>query len=136
MTTSTRFPLLLLVAATLLAGCAGSREAARAPHPLAGAWAYSIDTPQGVFTGTLTFAEVEEALTGAIASSEQPDESAPLEDLSFDGSTLTFKFDSGQYGILSVTATVEGDAFDGLMNVGAFGVDVPIKGNRKTESTP
>ncbi len=129
----TRFPLLLLVAVTLLAGCAGSREAARAPHPLAGAWDYSIDTPQGVFTGTVTFTEVDEVLTGAIVSSEQPDASAPLDDLAFDGSTLKFKFDSGQYGILAVTATVEGDAFDGLMNVASFGVDVPISGMRKTQ---
>ena len=91
--------LVLLLAATLIAGCAGSREAAtdaaepaKAPHPLAGAWAYSIDSPQGVYTGTLVFTEAGDMLSGTIAATETPDQAGPLEELMFDGETSKVSF--------------------------------------------
>ena len=130
---SSRYAVLLL-AAVLLAGCASSREAAQAPHPLAGAWDYSIDTPQGIFTGTMMFAEADDMLTGTIAQSESPGQVAPLDELSYDSeaSTVSFKFDSGEYGMMVVNLTLDGDALNGLMNVIQFGVDVPVTASRKT----
>lgn len=141
---------LLLIAVVLLAGCSGAKETATEPaaepaaidammattaqHPLAGAWEYSIDTPQGVFTGTITFAEAGGTLSGTIAQSQQPDQTAPLDELMFDkeASKVTFTFDSGEYGMMLVNLTLDGDAFSGLMTVTQFGADVPMTGSRKT----
>ena len=123
----------LLLAALLIAGCAGSKETAKAPHPLAGAWDWSVDTPQGVFTGILTITEVEDMLAGTIAAAEQPDQTAPLEELMFDSemSKVTFTYDSGEFGIMNVTLTLDGDALNGIMNVTQFGAEVPMTASRK-----
>jgi hypothetical protein len=129
-----RYVSFVLLAAALLAGCAGSKEAAQAPHPLAGAWAYSIDTPQGVYTGTLVFTEADDMLSGTIAASQAPEQTASLEELMFDAemSKVTFSYDSGEYGIMKVDLTLDGDACAGMMNVTQFGAEVPFKATRKT----
>ncbi len=124
----------LCLAVLLMAGCASSKEAAKAPHPLAGAWDWSVDTPQGVFTGVLTFTEVEDMLAGTIGAAQTPDETAPLEEIMFDSemSKVTFNYNSGdEFGIMNVTLTLDGDALNGIMNVIQFGVDVPMTGSRK-----
>ena len=129
-----RYAFLTLLAALLLAGCAGSKEVAKAPHPLAGAWDWSVDTPQGVFTGVLTFTEVDDMLAGTIGAAQTPDETAPLEELMFDSemSKVTFNYNSGdEFGIMNVTLTLDGDALNGIMNVIQFGVDVPMTCSRK-----
>lgn len=128
---------LLLLSVFLFAGCAGTKKAAeemvKAPHPLTGVWNYSLDTPQGVYTGVMTFAELESMLTGTITSDDQPDQTAALEDLSFDNemSKLKFKFDGGEFGTLSVNSTMEGDKMNGTMTIGAYGVDVALTASRK-----
>ena len=123
----------LLLAALFIAGCAGSKEVAKAPHPLAGAWGWSVDTPDGVVTGVLTFTEVEDMLAGTIGSEQAPGEVAPLEELLFDSemSKVTFSYDSGEYGIMNVTLTLDGDALNGMMNVTQFGVDIAFNSSRK-----
>ena len=123
----------LLLAALLIAGCAGSKETAKAPHPLAGAWDWSVDTPDGVVHGVLTFTEVEDMLAGTIGSEQAPGEVAPLEELLFDSETskVTFSYDSGEYGIMIVTLTLDGDALNGMMNVTQFGVDIAFNSSRK-----
>ncbi len=128
-----RYAFLTLLAALLLAGCAGSKEAAKAPHPLAGAWDWSVDTPQGVFTGILTITEVDDMLAGTIGGAESPDQTAPLEELMFDSemSKVTFTYDSGEFGIMNVTLTLDGDALNGIMNVTQFGAEVPMTCSRK-----
>ena len=123
----------LRLTALLIAGCAGSKEAAKAPHPLAGTWDWSVDTPQGVFTGILTITEVDDMLAGTIGSAEAPDQTAPLEELMFDNemSKVTFTYDSGEFGIMNVTLTLDGDALIGIMNVTHFGAEVPMTASRK-----
>ena len=128
-----RYAFLTLLAALFIAGCAGSKEVAKAPHPLAGAWDWSVDTPQGVFTGVLTFTEVEDMLAGTIGADQTPDESASLEEVMFDSemSKVTFTYDSGEFGIMNVTLTLDGDALNGIMNVTQFGAEVPMTCSRK-----
>ncbi len=123
----------LLLAALFIAGCAGSKEAAKAPHPLASAWDWSVDTPNGVVHGVLTFTEVEDMLAGTIGSEQAPGEVAPLEELMFDSETskVTFSYDSGEYGIMNITLTLDGDALNGMMNVTQFGVDIAFNSSRK-----
>ncbi len=120
-----------------MAGCAGSKKAvetaAPAPHPLTGVWAYSLDTPQGVYTGVMTFAEEERMLNGTIANDEQPDQVAVLEELSYDTemSRVTFIFDGGEFGEMSVSSVLNGDQMEGMLTVGAYGVDVALTAARK-----
>ena len=123
----------LIFAALVLGGCASTKKAAEeatevAVHPLTGAWNYTIDSPQGEYTGVISFAGAGDMLEGSIAASEQPDQVAPLEELMYDSetSTTTFKFDGGEFGLMIVKMTLNGDALDGLMTVTQFGVDVPI----------
>ena len=125
--------LALFLAVLLMAGCAGSKEAAKAPHPLSGAWDWSVDTPQGVYTGVLMFAEAEDMLSGTIASAEDPSQALPLEEVMFDSemSKVTFKFDNPEFGAMDVSLTLDGDALSGLLTVVAMGADVPMTASRK-----
>ncbi len=130
-----RYAMLPLVLAVLLmAGCAGSKEAAKAPHPLAGAWDWSVDSPQGVYTGILTFAEAEGMLSGTIAGSDAPEQTLPLEEVMFDTemSKVTFSFNNPEFGMMNVSLTLDGDALNGLLNVVQMGADVPMTCSRKT----
>ncbi len=137
-----RFSPILLLAFCLVAGCAGSQKAAetmaeaepmKAAHPLAGEWTYTLDTPQGVYTGVMAFTEVESMLNGTIISDDAPDQAAPLEDLTFNDETqeLKFKFDGGEFGVMTVKTTLAGDNLDGLLTVLSYGVDVSMKAKRK-----
>ena len=105
------------------------------PHVLAGAWAYSLDTPQGVYTGVMKFMEGENGLTGTIAADDNPELAAPMQDLVYDKETskLSFNFDGGEFGKLSVSTKLADDKLSGMMNVGAYGVDVSMTASRKTE---
>ncbi len=122
----------LFLMVLFLAGCAGSKKAT-APHPLAGAWEYSLDTPQGVYTGIMKFEETDGVLSGTITSDDQPDQAAPLMDLAFNAemSEVSFKFDGGEYGNMRVQSMLDGDALKGTMNVGAYNVDVPLTASKK-----
>jgi hypothetical protein len=55
-----------------------------------------------------------------------------LNDLVFEDNTLSFNFESGQFGMLEVTADLEGDALNGSINVEGYGV-MPLKGMRMAE---
>ena len=116
-----------------MAGCAGSRQTV---HPLAGNWDYTLDTPQGVYTGVLTFTESDEGLAGTIDMADSPIGSeVVVEELVFDSETMqvTYSFDSGEFGMMSVTLTLDGDNLDGLMTVHQFGIDVPLAAQRQVE---
>ena len=121
------------VAALLLAGCAVTRSAApeSEPHPLEGDWDYTLDTPQGVYTGIFNFEVAEDGLAGTVMQ-EGGAEPAILEELAFDdmAGTATFSFDSGEYGIMVVHLTLEEDAMSGLLTALDFAVDLPIVANR------
>lgn len=104
--------LLLMIVA---AGCAGLGKN-KAPHPVAGQWDWSVDTPQGTYTGVLTFTEMDDVLSGTISNAGQEDTS-PLEDLVYNEGVVTFKFDSGEFGMLHVNVTLDGDNMNGTMDV-------------------
>ncbi|MBX2820033.1 MAG: hypothetical protein KTR29_10145 [Rhodothermaceae bacterium] len=131
---NTKLPL-VVIALMFIAGCASTKKVAEEPHVLAGEWAYSLDTPQGVYTGVMKFMEEESGLAGMIAADENPEQFAPLENLMFDSemSKLTFQFDGGEYGTMKVNTTLTEGKLTGMMNVGAFGVDVSLVASRKAE---
>ncbi|MFO8099637.1 MAG: amidohydrolase family protein [Salinibacter sp.] len=95
-----------------------------------GTWSYTLETPQGDRTGTLTFEGDDSGLEGTIVNS-QGDET-DLESISFDGTTLSFTVPSSEGPSLSMTVTVEDDTFEG--SVSTPGPTLSITGERT--STP
>ncbi len=95
-----------------------------------GTWSYTVETPQGAVGGTITLAGNPGNLSGTITNDASPaDEPATLDELNFDGKTLSFSFDAGQFGRISVTATITGDELEGSLDVPGLGV-VPLTGTR------
>ena len=118
---------ILFVAAGMLAGCASTKKAA--PHPLAGMWDYSVDTPDGTYKGVVSIMEVEGSLVGSITSDALPGK-MDLTGLTFVDNHVSFKFDSGQFGILTFEADVMDDMLNGSINVEEFG-EMPVTGQKK-----
>ena len=119
---------LFLLAFGLLAGCASSKKAAE-PHPLAGMWDYSVDTPDGVFNGVVTISEADGGLIGSI-SNDALAGTMDISDLMFENDKLTFAFDSGQFGVISFNVDVKDNMFDGTIEAAQFG-EMPVSGKKK-----
>lgn len=124
---------LIVPALLALASCASLRSAAPEPEPppIVGNWDYELDTPQGVYRGMFMFEMTEEGLAGSITQEGVMDGIA-LEELTFDEETgvATFSFDSGEFGIMDVSMTIEEDALSGLLTVLDFGADLDLVGTR------
>ena len=91
-----------------------------------GTWSYTLETPQGERSGTLSIEGDASGLEGTLTNS-QGDESE-LESISFDGTTLSFTVSPEQGPSLSTTVTVEGDTFEG--SVSTPGPSLSITGER------
>jgi hypothetical protein len=90
-----------------------------------GTWSYTVESPQGELTGTLTLEGDQSSLSGTFVGPQG--ESSELESVSFDGTTLSFTVSTPQ-GTASVTVTVEGETFEGTASVGDQ--SFPISGER------
>ena len=110
----------------ILSGCAGSGQVA---HPLVGDWGYVVETPDGNYEGTITFADGEEGLTGSLIG-DGFSESLPLAGITFAESMLDFEFNTPDFGRMQVSVQVDGDAFSGNLHVTSYGMDAPISGAR------
>lgn len=95
-----------------------------------GTWSYTLETPQGDQSGTLTIEGDQSGLEGTLVSGEGNEQE--IESISFDGTTLSFTVPTSQGPSLSVTVTVEGDTFEGT--VSTPGPSLTITGERT--STP
>lgn len=128
------FAPVLLLGVLLLGGCSVFKKTAK-PHPMVGGWSHTIDTPDGTFTGVLTFTEVDRILGGTITF-EQGIPTAALQEVVFEEPALSFRFDTDQYGTVLVKVTVEGDRFAGTLDVPeSEAYDIPIRGERRA-ATP
>lgn len=139
---------LIVLLILFVSACAGSRETAMEPetepamepaeavHPLVGDWNYDVDTPQGVYSGLLSFAMTDGMLGGTIVGDEQPEQAASLTDLVFDAeaSTVTFDFDGGEFGTMSISLTLGEEGLNGLLKVTQYGVEAPMSATRKADA--
>ena len=125
MKTNSLFTLLFVF--VMLAGCAGSKKAA--VHPLAGMWDYAVDTPEGVYEGTINVIEAEGTLMGSLTNSALSGQ-MDLNGINFLEDQLSFSFDSGTYGIIDVKVDVDGNTFKGLLTIDGIG-EMPITGTKK-----
>ncbi len=104
----------------------GSGEISGDVSKVLGTWSYTLETPQGDRSGTLTFEGDQSGLEGTITNSQGTE--SELESISFDGTTLSFTVSPEQGPSLSVTVTVEADAFEG--SVSTPGPSLTITGER------
>jgi hypothetical protein len=91
-----------------------------------GTWSYTLETPQGEFSGTITFEGDQSGLEGTFTGPEGEEQA--LESISFDGTTLSFTVPSDGGSPLSVTVTVEDGTFEGSDSV--QGQSLSISGKR------
>ena len=78
----------------------------------------TVGGPVGFWASELTHPYLAFREAGYEVTIASPDgEEAPLEDVELDGATLSFSFDGGEYGRLTVVATIEGDELDGSITV-------------------
>ncbi len=92
-----------------------------------GTWSYTVETPQGAISGTLTITGSPGNLSGTITGAGQDE--ARLEDVELSGSQLSFAFDAGQFGRVTAEVTLDGDSLDGTLTT-PDGEAVSIEGTR------
>ena len=109
---------------------ASGDDAMTAAH---GTWDWSVDSPDGTFTGTVTVEGPADALTGYMTSDEGGDQKLPLSEVKLEGDILMFSFDNPDYGSMMVKGTIDGDKIDSMLNVVNMGVDLPMKMTRKKD---
>ena len=90
-----------------------------------GTWSYTLETPQGEFSGTLTLEGDQSGLSGTFVGPQG--DSQDISSVSFDGSTLSITVSTPR-GSLSLTVTVEGETFEGTASLG--GQSFPVSGER------
>ena len=129
----------VLLLALLVCGCTSTRTAVvggeAPPHPLAGEWVYSLDTPQGSYTGSITFSVEGDSLVGAIAMDMAPDDPLTF-GATYDSETaeVTFTFDSGEYGLMDVALTLVDDTLTGQQYVRDYSMHLDVTATRKEEA--
>ncbi len=106
----------------------GAANGAAATATAVGTWSVDIPTPQGTTSGTLTITGEAGALGGTLFV-DMMGGTATLENVEQGGSTLTFSFDAGEFGRIAATATIDGDALEGTLDVPSVG-PLPFSGTR------
>lgn len=94
---------------------------------VAGEWTLEANTPDGTMNLMLNLAD-EDGLSGNIASNPNQDP-ATLMDLKKEGSTLTFYFETPDFGRIDGKADVAGSDISGVFTV-AGNMEVPFEGSK------
>ena len=94
-----------------------------------GTWETTINTPMGAQNGELTLSTEGGNLTGKMSGAQGE---MDIQDGAIDGDTLTWKADitSPMPMTLEFSASVNGDAIEGSVKLGAFG-NATFTGTRK-----
>ena len=136
--------ILLLVAA----GCAGSRDMAMEPEmpaepepmeeaapmlPIVGDWQWSLDTPDGTYTGALIFSMEGDSLMGAVTLDVSPQDSLYFGAMYNEADSLaTFSYDSGEFGMMDVELKLDGsDTLRGTQFVRDYSMPLDLAATRK-----
>ncbi len=91
-----------------------------------GTWSYTLETPQGERSGTLTIEGDQSGLEGTLVNSQGDEQE--LQAISFDGTTLSFTISPSEAPPLSVSVTVKEGTFEGT--VSTPGPSLTITGER------
>lgn len=104
---------------------AGTVDASFSP---VGEWSYTAESPQGTISGVITLSGSAGDFSGTISSDTRPG-AATLDNVEYEDGTLSFSFDSGDFGILKATINFDGEDIDGSFEVPGFG-NIPVSGSR------
>ena len=109
-----------------------SKESSSPPALIEGTWSYTIDAPDQKREGTFEFVHHDGEITGIIESREITSGNKELESIVLDGNSVSFTFDfdaGGQIIVLEFNLKLNGETFDGNVDVGEFGT-FPVTGQR------
>lgn len=103
-----------------------------------GDWNYSIDSPQGIYTGMLMIVEGDSGLEISLAEEGQEDNPEAViraDSVEFDeeAQTLSFSFDNPEYGRMNVSLVLGEEGGSGVLHVVQFGVDIPMTATRSDQ---
>jgi len=108
---------------------------ADAPASMAhGSWTWSVESPDGTFTGTFFIEGTADAPTGYMLSDQDPTGTKlPLADIVISGDELSYSFQNPDYGKMLVKGVIDGDTYNSMLEVTQFGVDMPMESTRKKD---
>lgn len=95
-----------------------------------GTWTYTVDSPQGG-GGTIVLSKEGDVYKGTLTNNRFNRENE-LKSITLNGNEITFGYETnfgGNTNVVTIKATIEGDAMSGTMAVGQFGV-FPISAKR------
>jgi len=105
---------LLLVMVFALAGVAGmANNDAWMNDKLVGSWAYSVETPDGVYEGKLIFEKSDEGYTGKLQSYSG---TASMKNLKVEGDNVSFSAEAEGFYV-TIKGKIDGDSFTGEVTV-------------------
>ncbi len=130
--------LFALFSVLLLGGCASIGGLSSEDSPVAGNWDYSVDSPQGVYTGTLMIVQGDSGLEVSLAEEGQednPEAAIRAVSVEFDEETqtLSFSFDNPEYGTMNVSLVLGEEGLSGVLHAVQFGVDLPLMATRSDQ---
>lgn len=98
-----------------------------------GSWSYSMETPQGGYSGVLAFTKNGAGYAGTM-SANGSNGALELSNVELAGNTLTFSMTreiGGQSVVIDYELVIDGDSFDGTAVIAAFGsFEMEIEGSR------
>lgn len=102
-------------------------ETSASASPVAGAWSYALETPNGASSGRIELAaDASGALSGRIVRASG--EASELSSATLDGDVLTLVYPSARYGSMTMRLAVSGDALTGALLVGQ--TEMPVRATR------
>lgn len=107
---------------------ASSEESSDAPADVSGTWVYTLETPQGDQTGTMTLTKDGEEYTGTLTS-DQGGPEVELDNVTYLNGSLSFdySFDAGGQSVeIVVVGTVTANEYDAEASVAAFNISLPL----------
>ncbi len=117
-----------------LGACAsyGELSSTESSSPIIGSWDYTVESPDGIFSGKFMISEGEYGLSLLFTSEEEDTDPVQAEAVQFDSETqmLTFEFDNQDYGRMEVSLALHEGGMNGMLHSVQFGVDAPLTATR------
>ncbi len=80
---------------------------------LEGTWSYSVETPDGTYTGQMVFTKSDDGYTGKLVTTNG---SSNMENLKFEDNEVSFSTEAEGFYV-SISGKVDGDSFSGEVAV-------------------
>lgn len=120
----------------LVAGSLAGQEAASKAKVL-GSWDVEVSAEGQTYYLSMKLVDENGAFAGTMSEQNGMITDAPLSSLAYDGTTLSFEFNSptppdGVSRLLQVSMTWAGDALEGSMTIPDLGMTIPAKATKKS----